>query len=505
MTLKIKIMDELKKDDESLYLKLKSEVIESIDKRVSNHLDKDREFIKGIISTVSKVIIGVLGFISIVFAILGITTYSDIKNAINKYAETIIDNELSKTDILKKYESKVKILYTNALAESYLLKLEKQENNSPFWFKVEFEHLEHFIDIIDSQELDFETFDGVTSLLAKTRIEPNEKERLVNKLKKILSKDFSFDTYNNEKLSKILKILHEIDTEEFKENARNIITDSKENLELRISAISYIQTANYQSLPLLEELYSAKEESLRKASINAIAFCDCSNEKVQEYKEEKLKGEITIDEAGDLLEMISKSFEGVYYRNGRQHVMLTSSGISMKGLDTCKKLSKKLVKDLIDKGFAFTYSQSPIIEKSPIFKIYLQNQWTRSTPIDEDIFLKYHIESELLLEVADSLEVFAKYLYGLNGIPLPIWGEEEARIIGKVKNGASIGFIDGEILSSSISGNIIITLNKKGNVIGTWWDYTDRLVSKEIIDLSGFKNFQYATRRNSHLTELWWK
>ncbi|AUP79488.1 HEAT repeat domain-containing protein [Flavivirga eckloniae] len=496
-------MDKFNEDQEFLYLKIKSELTDSTDKRVSEHLDRDRTLIKNTITTVSRVFLWVIALFSVLLTILGIKTYSDIKNAINKTAETSISRELAKTDILKKYENKAKILYTNALTESYLLKLEKLKHNRFSRFELKPEHLEHFIDVIDRPDLDIDTFKSIISILSEARFEPNEKERLMAKLKVILSKDFIFYSYNTEKLTAIFTNLHNIDYDEFKIINRHYIKDSEENLEVRIAAINHLKkTSDYEAIPLLEDLSSSKNEDIQKASLNALAYCNCKNKKVQHYIAKKLTGKINLDKASDLLNIVNESLSGIYSSNKRKSIL---DEIDEDTLESCLEQSKELVKKLIDKGVMFTYSKFAFSDRPPRLSIYLKNRKSILSSINGDLFFKYHIEQKLLSDATNSLETFSKYLKGLNSINSLVRREQEARIIATINSDKILKLNDTELSSKDINGNIVIELNDNDKVMAKWWDYSDKLIVKEIKELNALEEFRFISRASSSLNELWWK
>lgn len=496
-------MEDLNKDEQLLYLKMKTELQESVDKRVSDHLDRDRNLIKNTISNASRVFIWIIGLFSILLTILGIKTYGDIKNAINNTAKTSIETELLKTDILKQYDSRARLLYLNSLIESLLLKIEKSKLEKYGRKDLPEQNAIFLVQSLENNNIDKDAFKGILTIFGNMRYNDEIREKLVSVIKNIISTEFDLSPNRTEKLSMLFTELYKFDyQEELKDAVRSYLRNEQENQAVRMASINYLKKIkDYDIIEDLEKLVKSKNDNIKNLSIKSLSYLDFKNDYIKEYIEENKKGQMNLTKASNILSILNESLDGIYSNHRKRWRFKPDDSIEKE----CKDLATNNIKYLIDKGVRFTFSHFSFSDETSDLSIYMSNRKSSFSGIDKDLFFKYHIESDIFNEVKSSQKDFIRYFNGINNVNSGLSDEEDARLVISVNDTTTINFIDTKVLGSDIKGNIVLELYDETKIIAKWWDFSGVFMKKEIKNLSNLEQFKLVSREEIINGRYWWQ
>ena len=484
-------MKDLSKEEEILYLKIKSDLSESTEKKVNELLEKDRNLIKETVSTISKVLLFVIALVSIVLTFLGIKTYGDVESKIEKARKEALQDELSKTTFLKIYENEAKKMYLNSIVESTLITIEKNKGNI-FWDnKIPDEQSSYLTNALSDENISYEMFSDILYIL-KT-METNESRiELESLIKNILDEKLELKYERERKLIAILRNRNVIENKEITSLVIDKIlkNPTASDSEL-IAAMDYLKVSNdFSIIPELEELSENKNKEIKEQAIITLAYIDFSNQKVLDFVDKYFQGNLSLNEASTIIDISNSSLEGFYERD-RERIFEEPDE---QDENLCRKIASNNIKKILDKNIKFTLYKRRFRNDEVSWMIYSKDNPNSFYGIKRNLFFKYHIENDILTEVSKSKNTFIKYLQSLNDIDGLKRREELARIIVDFEKDKNISFKDMDISEKELGEKTVLFVNKKAQLMARWWDYSGKLIIKEVKDLSGFREFRFTAR-----------
>jgi hypothetical protein len=279
------------------------ELEERLDQRVQASIRDDRAFVKDTIGVAFKVAGFAVAVVVVVLGVLGVKTYSDVRNAAKRAAENITDHYLQTPDGKRITESAL----DRAMLDSYLVRIALMNaDNAKKELMIDDSGIDRLLRIVKNPDADRVTFDSAAKVLIRVLEGPDRLrlgESMVSEVGETVAvfisardKDAKWLERNRGRRSSLLRQLSEssgvrqdgtlrFSDDQIKTACRELISSDAPN-EFKMQAMMYLgANRDRDALEKLVEL-AEKGKELADDALLAVAKIDPKNDVVKKWLDE---------------------------------------------------------------------------------------------------------------------------------------------------------------------------------------------------------------------------